>query len=66
MSVFAYQCIYKAKLFFVLFCHIEISPLPKHSASCHALGIFGKLSMSRGALTWFETVWSSSVEAIDY
>jgi hypothetical protein len=30
--------------------------LPNHSASCHALGIFGKLSMN--ALTWFETVWS--------
>jgi hypothetical protein len=24
-----------------------------HSASCHTLGILGKLSMSTGALTWF-------------
>jgi hypothetical protein len=32
----------------------------------HALGVFRKLSMSKGALTWFETVWSYSVEAIDY
>jgi hypothetical protein len=51
---------------FVLFCRIEISPLTNHHASCHALGIFGKLSMSRGALTWFETVWSYGVESIDY
>jgi hypothetical protein len=25
-----------------------------------------KLSMSKGALTWFETLWSYNVEAIDY
>ncbi len=40
-----------------------------HGASCRALGIFGKLSVSRlamGALTWFEKVWSSGVEACDY
>jgi hypothetical protein len=49
---------------FVLFCHIEISPLPNHSA--WGLSIFGKLSMSRGALTWFEAVWICSVKAIDY
>jgi hypothetical protein len=29
--------------------------LPNHSTSCRALGIFGKLSMSRGASTWL--VW---------
>jgi hypothetical protein len=34
------------------------SPKP-HEASCYALGIFGKLWMSRrGAPTWFENVWS--------
>ncbi len=32
----------------------------------HALGIFGKLSMSRGASTWFETVWNYNVETINY
>jgi hypothetical protein len=37
-----------------------------HCASCCALSIFRKLSMSRGALAWFETVWSDCVEAIDY
>jgi hypothetical protein len=31
-----------------------------------ALDMFGKLSMSRGASIWFETVWSYNVEAIDY
>jgi hypothetical protein len=36
--------------------------LPNHVASCHALGIFGKLLMSRGASMRFETVWSYSVE----
>jgi hypothetical protein len=39
---------------FVLFCHIEISPLPNHSA--WGLSIFGKLSMSRGASVWFHDV----------
>jgi hypothetical protein len=50
------------------FCFVFVmlrSPKP-HEASCYALGIFGKLWMSRGALTWFENVWSYSVEAIDY
>jgi hypothetical protein len=35
-------------------------------ASYYPLGIFGKFSMSRGAPTWFEMVWSYHVEAIDY
>jgi hypothetical protein len=40
-----------------LFCFVFSRwDLPNHSASCHALGIFRKLSMN--ALTWFETVWS--------
>jgi hypothetical protein len=30
------------------------------------LGIFSKLLMNRGALTWFETVWSYGLKAIDY
>ncbi len=40
--------------------------LPNHGTSCQALGIFGKLSMSRGALTWFASVSSYDVEVIDY
>jgi hypothetical protein len=41
--------------------------LQNHGASSHALGIFGKLSMSMGAPTWFENVWNYGVEAIfDY
>jgi hypothetical protein len=28
--------------------------------------MFRKLLMSRGALTWFETIWSYGMEAIDY
>jgi hypothetical protein len=28
--------------------------------------IIGKLSMSSGASTWFETIWSYDVKAIDY
>jgi hypothetical protein len=46
-----------------LFC---FSDLPNDSTSCHVISIFGKLSMSRGALTWFEIVWSYGVETIDY
>ncbi len=57
-----------------LFClvyHTKISQtmalhLPNHGISCHILGIFGKLSMNRGAPTWFKIVLSYNVEAIDY
>ncbi len=49
-----------------LFCLLR-SDLTNHSASCHALCIFGKLSMSsRSAWTWFGAAWSYGVEAIDY
>ncbi len=50
---------------FVLFC-LSHWDFPNQNTLCHTLGIFGKLSMSRGAPTWFETVWSYGVEAIDY
>jgi hypothetical protein len=52
----------QGSLFFV--CHALISqPM---STSCWALHTVGKLSMSKGALTWFGTVWSYGVEAVDY
>jgi hypothetical protein len=48
-----------------LFWYAEISPTVR-GASCRTLGIFGKLLMSnKGALTWFEAVWSYGVEAIN-
>jgi hypothetical protein len=47
---------------FVLFATLR-SPKPW---CIHALGFFRSLLMSKGALMWFETVWSYSVEAIDY
>jgi hypothetical protein len=50
---------------FVLFC-LSSWDLPNHGASWCMLRIFRKILMSRGAPTWFETVWSYSVEAIDY
>jgi hypothetical protein len=46
-----------------LFCFVD---LPNDNTSCHNISIFGKLLMSRGALTWFETVLSYDVEIIDY
>ncbi len=49
---------------FCFLCHAKISQTT--TLSCHALGIFGKLLTRRGALTWFETIWSYGVEAIDY
>jgi hypothetical protein len=50
---------------FVLFvCRTEISVY--QGVSCRTLGSFSKLSMSTGALTWFETVCSHRVKAIDY
>ncbi len=41
-----------------LFCFVTLRSLEAHDPSCHTLGIFGKLSMSMGAPTWLETVWS--------
>jgi hypothetical protein len=40
--------------------------LTNRGTSCHALGIFKKHLMSRGAPTRFVTVWSCSVKVIDY
>jgi hypothetical protein len=48
-----------------LFC-LSSSHLSNHSISGCTLGIFGKLSINKGAPTWFGTVWSYGVEAIDY
>jgi hypothetical protein len=61
-----FKSIYEAKVVcFVLFC-LSSWDLPNHGASWCMLGIFRKILMSRGAPTWFETVWSYSVETIDY
>jgi hypothetical protein len=46
-----------------LFCFVD---LWNDNTSCHAISIFGKLLMSKGALTWFEIVWSYGVKSIDY
>jgi hypothetical protein len=48
-----------------LFCLLSLR-LPNHHTSCHPLDIFRKLSMRRGALTLFDTIWSYHVEAINY
>ncbi len=56
-------CLWSKVVCFVLFVMLR-SHKPQHFMPCSWL--FGKLSMSRGALTWFETVWSYGVEAIDY
>ncbi len=40
--------------------------LPNHDPSWCALGIFRKTLMSKGASSWFKTVWTYSVGAIDY
>jgi hypothetical protein len=49
---------------FCFVCHFEISQtMLLHVA---ILVSFQKALMIRGALTWFEIVWSNSVEAIDY
>jgi hypothetical protein len=48
-----------------LFC-LSSWDLPNQDALCLSLSIFGKLLMSRGTPTWFETIWSYGVEAIDH
>jgi len=40
---------------------LSCSDLPNHSASCCALGIFRKLSISRGAPTWSERLFGAMV-----
>jgi hypothetical protein len=56
--------IYEANVVcFVLFLMLR-STKPQHFM-VHSWYLW-KLSMSRGALSWFETVWSYRVEAIDY
>jgi hypothetical protein len=53
--------IYEAKVVcFVLSCW-DLSN--HHGTSCHTLGIFGKLLMSKGCI---DLVWDYGVEAIDY
>jgi hypothetical protein len=60
----------KANLFMKqgsLFCFVlSCWDLPNHSTSWHTLGTFRKFSVSRVYWTWFETVWSYGVKAIDY
>jgi len=48
-----------------LFC-LSCRDLSNYDVSCCILGIFGKLLMGGGALTWLETVWSYGMEAIEY
>jgi len=45
---------------------VLLAESPSQSVSSCTLGIAGKFLMSKGAPTWFETVWSYGVEAIDY
>jgi hypothetical protein len=42
-----------------LFYHVEI-------ASCNAVDVFENLTMSRGALTWVDNVWSYNAKVLDY
>ncbi len=44
-------CLWSKVVCFVLFC-LSCWGLPNQGASCHTLGIFAKLSMSKGASTW--------------
>jgi hypothetical protein len=61
---FGYLCMKQGSLFcFVMLRWDPPKPWGFMLCSC----IFKELLMSRGALTWFETVWSYSVEkTIDY
>jgi hypothetical protein len=58
----------KSKLVcFVLFCFVCYAEISQTTA-LHVMLLVSleKLSMSRGALTWFESLWSYGVEGIDY
>jgi hypothetical protein len=39
---------------------------PLNHGSDHVLGLFGKLSKSRGALAWFHGIWSSGAKVLEY
>ncbi len=39
---------------------------PNWDASYHVLGVFGKLSMRRGALAWFHDLWTWGAKILEY
>jgi hypothetical protein len=47
---------------FVLFCFVITEIQPNWDALDRVLGVFGKLSMRRGAWAWFHNVWNWSVQ----
>ncbi len=50
---------------FVLFC-LYLSNPPNRNASNRILGLFGKLSMRRGAWAWFHEVWTCGAKVLEY
>ncbi len=50
---------------FVLFCLYLWDP-PNQDASDCILGVFGKLSMRRGAWAWFHGVWTCGAKVLEY
>jgi len=56
--------IYEARLF-VCFVLYLWDPLNWDASDC-VLGVFGKVSMRRGAWTWFCEVWTCSTKVLEY
>jgi hypothetical protein len=50
---------------FLLFCLYLWDP-PNGDASYHILGLFGKLSMRRGAWAWFHDIWTCGAKVLEY
>ncbi len=51
-----------------LFCFVVMrsTELVSVHASDHVLGVFGKLSMRRGARAWFHDVWTCGAKVLEY
>jgi hypothetical protein len=48
-----------------LFCLYLCDP-PNWDASDHILGLFGKISMGRGAWAWFHNIWTCRAKVLEY
>ncbi len=68
LHVMELKSIYEGMLFLCLvffWVCLFFSDLPNHGASCYKLGIIGKLSINRDALSWFHNVSTYDGEVIE-
>jgi len=65
----AKQCSHVEFLYFVMGEHIWANDIGQATLSMkegYILDVFGKLSMRRGAWTWFHDFWTCSAKVLEY